>query len=509
MSRRIRNRRGTASTWTSVNPVLGSGEIGIETDANPRKFKIGDGTTAWSSLPYAGGKFDDRTNSAWTSANPVVPVGDTALNTTNAEIRIGDGVSKWNQLQPNYVAVAGKKKPVRTSYHIPVPGAVPSTTTSGNAITLTGADLTNVTTHADRYIVGSTNAYFFVNSGSAIKRVTQRFSGTTGAQAVTAICLNNDASEMLHVEFGSSGIVPALWHDGDAAIQPQCSYTLSTPPSIADGNIHELTVEVFGDYCVSFIDGIACHLAFDPLISQVVGNHYYTQLTAVTSKIHGFESYSNNLEDLPVTVPAIHVGSNTAATFSPAATELVYAFYAAGGQATFEGPVGLDLVVRSTDNGGNGSRVILENQFGHQFIFNAKTNADASISYQGVESIVFSNGTGLNFPSGVSAGIGTNGTVKLNPVAGTSRIGFIEWLKNGVRSGYMGFDAGSDITLNLETGNFVIAGGSQVLAASTTARAPLRVPHGTAPTSPVDGDIWTTSAGLFVRINGATIGPLS
>jgi hypothetical protein len=35
------------------------------------------------------------------------------------------------------------------------------------------------------------------------------------------------------------------------------------------------------------------------------------------------------------------------------------------------------------------------------------------------------------------------------------------------------------------------------------------VPHGTAPTSPVDGDVWTTTAGLYVRINGVTVGPLS
>ncbi len=45
--------------------------------------------------------------------------------------------------------------------------------------------------------------------------------------------------------------------------------------------------------------------------------------------------------------------------------------------------------------------------------------------------------------------------------------------------------------------------------ASTTGVASLRVPHGTAPSSPVNGDIWTTTAGLFVRINGATVGPLS
>lgn len=46
-----------------------------------------------------------------------------------------------------------------------------------------------------------------------------------------------------------------------------------------------------------------------------------------------------------------------------------------------------------------------------------------------------------------------------------------------------------------------------VTSASSTTRAGLNVPHGTAPTSPADGDIWTTTAGLFARINGVTIGP--
>jgi hypothetical protein len=51
--------------------------------------------------------------------------------------------------------------------------------------------------------------------------------------------------------------------------------------------------------------------------------------------------------------------------------------------------------------------------------------------------------------------------------------------------------------------------GTVIAPAATTALAPMRIPHGTAPTSPVDGDMWTTTAGLFIRINGATVGPLS
>lgn len=46
----MQQRRGTAAEWTSADPILGSGEIGYETDTG--KFKIGDGSTAWSSLTY-------------------------------------------------------------------------------------------------------------------------------------------------------------------------------------------------------------------------------------------------------------------------------------------------------------------------------------------------------------------------------------------------------------------------------------------------------------------------
>lgn len=47
---RFKLRNDTAANWTATNPVLLQGEIGIETDN--RRYKIGDGTTAWSSLSY-------------------------------------------------------------------------------------------------------------------------------------------------------------------------------------------------------------------------------------------------------------------------------------------------------------------------------------------------------------------------------------------------------------------------------------------------------------------------
>lgn len=45
--------------------------------------------------------------------------------------------------------------------------------------------------------------------------------------------------------------------------------------------------------------------------------------------------------------------------------------------------------------------------------------------------------------------------------------------------------------------------------ASTVSGAGLNLPHGAAPTVPVNGDIWTTTLGLYAQINGATVGPFA
>ncbi len=50
MSTEITLRRDTAANWTSNNPTLAAGEIGIESDTGLRKS--GDGSTAWTSLKY-------------------------------------------------------------------------------------------------------------------------------------------------------------------------------------------------------------------------------------------------------------------------------------------------------------------------------------------------------------------------------------------------------------------------------------------------------------------------
>lgn len=75
---RIQIRRGTASNWTSVNPILAAGEAGYETDSG--KLKIGDGTTSWTSLSYI--------------SSDAPGVSEIAQDAVNAALTMGSGLSK-------------------------------------------------------------------------------------------------------------------------------------------------------------------------------------------------------------------------------------------------------------------------------------------------------------------------------------------------------------------------------------------------------------------------------
>jgi len=74
MTTRLQQRRDTAANWTSNNPTLAAGEIGYETDT--KKFKIGDGSTAWTSLAYAFGAAPALTFNAQTGTSYTLAIGD-------------------------------------------------------------------------------------------------------------------------------------------------------------------------------------------------------------------------------------------------------------------------------------------------------------------------------------------------------------------------------------------------------------------------------------------------
>jgi hypothetical protein len=75
---RIQVRRGTASQWTSANPTLAAGELGVESDTN--LFKFGNGSTTWTALAYAN--------------NSDVAIGEISQDAINTALTMGAGLTK-------------------------------------------------------------------------------------------------------------------------------------------------------------------------------------------------------------------------------------------------------------------------------------------------------------------------------------------------------------------------------------------------------------------------------
>lgn len=80
MAYQIQHRSDTATNWTSTNPVLAQGEMGLEQVTN--KIKIGNGSTAWTSLPYVGSGLTNWIDVTLQGVNAVLPGNSAAANVT-------------------------------------------------------------------------------------------------------------------------------------------------------------------------------------------------------------------------------------------------------------------------------------------------------------------------------------------------------------------------------------------------------------------------------------------
>ena len=131
--------------------------------------------------------------------------------------------------------------------------------------------------------------------------------------------------------------------------------------------------------------------------------------------------------------------------------------------------------------------------FGYQSLYYHTKNVS---NYVG-ENAAYGNYSGISITTGfrntfIGTSAGNSGSQKVD-AAGSIAIGNVAYTTKD----YQCVLGPSTITETLLRGNVIFG-------ASSTSYASVNVPHGSAPTSPVNGDIWTTTAGLFVRINGVT-----
>lgn len=136
------------------------------------------------------------------------------------------------------------------------------------------------------------------------------------------------------------------------------------------------------------------------------------------------------------------------------------------------------------------------------------------------------NGNTQILAQNTTAGTASQASVQVTSDAGAGYIGFFKY--SSLRTGYKFLAPTDGIIYNSAAGHISIlndatsglirfaAGGASsaqvqiettgklTTLTPTASAASVRLPHGTAPTSPVDGDMWTTSAGAYIRVNGVT-----
>lgn len=83
---RILIRNDTASNWQTQNPVLMKGELGVEIDS--RKFKFGDGTTAWNDLDYASASAAVVSTSVPSNGDYAYDIGTVWVNTDTDKVYV-------------------------------------------------------------------------------------------------------------------------------------------------------------------------------------------------------------------------------------------------------------------------------------------------------------------------------------------------------------------------------------------------------------------------------------
>ena len=167
---RIQVRRGTASQWTSANPTLAAGELGVESDTN--LFKFGNGSTAWTSLAYAN--------------NSDVAIGEISQDAINTALTMGAGLTKTYNDGANTITITVDSSVVALkSYVDSAVSAHESDTTSVHGIADTAALATKtyadtaVSTHND----DTTNVHGIADTSILVT--------TTGSQTLTTKSLTS------------------------------------------------------------------------------------------------------------------------------------------------------------------------------------------------------------------------------------------------------------------------------------------------------------------------------
>lgn len=151
---KIQLRHDTAANWTSANPTLLAGEIGVETDTG--KIKVGDGATAWASLAYFTG---GSVSVAWADITGKPSFGTASLADSSDFATAAQGATADSAVQPGDLATVATTGAYSDLSGLPTLGTAAATDATDYATALQGATADSAVQPDDLATVATTGAY--------------------------------------------------------------------------------------------------------------------------------------------------------------------------------------------------------------------------------------------------------------------------------------------------------------------------------------------------------------
>jgi len=258
-------RRGTTAQWTSANPVLSSGEIGVEYSSGGSLvgFKIGNGTTAWSSLAYPpagstplstnliGGLAGSIPFQSGPSTTTFLPIG------SNGQfLSIVSGTPSWQTIDLNNLSASALTSGTLSMDRVAT-GAITDTKLASNSVTTAKILNSNVT--EEKLASGAvTETKLGSNSVTTIKiadanvtyakiqnlpahSVIGRAAGTSGVSSSISTATEGHALRLASGTLGFGKISTAGIEDG-AITEPLIANSAVTNSKIVNGAITDAKV---------------------------------------------------------------------------------------------------------------------------------------------------------------------------------------------------------------------------------------------------------------------------